>query len=426
MDSGEAESSITEPSRCIRVHSHCDVFVAGGGPAGVAAAVSAARSGASVHLIESAGCLGGVWTSGLLSNILDVQHKTGLLPELIARLDALHPHASSRDESWEEPWVRGAVLYDAELMKLALEAVCAEVGVRVRLHTRVCAVLRDGQRITHAITESKSGREAWAANQFVDCTGDGDLGAIAGCTWEYGRESDGGTQPMTLMCLVGGVASETMRPYLHGAPGAKNAAIDALQARLAEAGFQPSYAMPLLLPVHDGLYALMANHEYGASGLDADHLTRATLHARRELFDLVNALRGLGGFWSGLRLVATAAQIGVRESRRLLGRYRVTREDLIHGQRHDDAVCAVTFPVDVHALDPREGKSFDNQGIRSKPYDIPLRALESAELDNLLFAGRCISGDFVAHASYRVTGNAVPMGEAAGREAARRLTVGGR
>jgi hypothetical protein len=99
----------------------------------------------------------------------------------------------------------------------------------------------------------------------------------------------------------------------------------------------------------------------------------------------------------------------------------VTREDVIAGRKHDDAVCRVTFPVDVHSLDPKEGKGFDNQGVKSQPYDVPFRALISAERENLLFAGRCISGDFVAHASYRVTGNAVPMGEAAGREAAKRV-----
>lgn len=399
------------------------VIVCGGGPAGVAAALASARAGADTALIELTGCLGGVWTSGLLSNILDVGNKTGLLPEIIDRLDSLHEAASSRDQAWDVPWVRGAVLYDAELMKIALEGLCLEARVRVRLHTRVCAARVENRRLLHIETESKSGREVWTADQFLDCTGDGDLGAQAGCSWEYGSPGDNRGQPMTLMCLVGGPSAEQMRPYLHGAPGAKNAGIEALRTALADAGFTPSYGMPLLLPVHDGLYALMANHEYGASGLHADDLTRATLHARQELYQLVRALNRLGGPFARLRLVATANQIGVRESRRLAGKYRLTRDDLLEGRSQPDAVCRVTFPVDVHSLDKSEGTTFDNRNLKSKPYDIPLRALESSELDNLLFAGRCISGDFFAHASYRVTGNAVPMGEAAGREAARRIAV---
>lgn len=414
--------NLNEPARQLPIQEDSDTLIAGGGPAGVAAAIASARAGARTTLIEVGSCLGGVWTSGLLSYILDPQGKTGLLPEIIERLDSLHAEASSRDQSSPEPWTQGAVMYDAELMKIAIEGLCEEAGVRIRLHTRVVAVVLDGSRITHVITESKSGREAWPAAQFIDCTGDGDLSALAGCTWEYGRSSDAKGQPLTMMCLLGGVSMEAIRPYLFGGPGAKwDQPIKAFAAELDRAGFSPSYSAPMLIPIHDGLYALMANHEYGASGFDADGVSRATLHARRELYHLVSALNKLGGHWTSLRLVTTAAQIAVRESRRPRGVYRVTREDVIAGRKHDDAVCRVTFPVDVHSLDPKEGKGFDNQGVKSQPYDVPFRALISAERENLLFAGRCISGDFVAHASYRVTGNAVPMGEAAGREAAKRV-----
>jgi len=162
----------------------------------------------------------------------------------------------------------------------------------------------------------------------------------------------------------------------------------------------------------------MANHEYGIRCDDALGLSRATIAARREVHALVAALRRLGGAWSGLRVVATAGQIGIREGRRLAGRYTLTADDLARGTRFADAVCRVNFPVDIHALDPRRDKGYSDGGVRAQPYDIPLRALQSVAHDNLAFAGRCISGDFVAHASYRVTGNAVPMGEAAGRWAA--------
>jgi hypothetical protein len=180
-----------------------------------------------------------------------------------------------------------------------------------------------------------------------------------------------------------------------------------------------------LFRVRDDLFALMTNHEYGFRGIDARDVTRATLHARKEIHDLINGLRSLGGVWENLRLVATGAQIGVREGRRIRGLYTVTRDDLREGRTHPDAVCRVTFGIDVHSTDPSKEKGIEKSGFRAKPYDIPLRSLIARDVQGLLMAGRCISGDFIAHSSYRVTGNAVAMGEAAGDAAARAALANG-
>ena len=110
-------------------------------------------------------------------------------------------------------------------------------------------------------------------------------------------------------------------------------------------------------------------------------------------------------------------QIGIREGRRIKGRYTITSDDLITGAKFEDAVCRVNFNVDIHSLDGEWDKSWSDAGVKVKPYDIPLRSLIAKDVDGLMMAGRCISGDFFAHASYRVTGNAVAMGEAAGKVA---------
>ncbi len=117
-----------------------------------------------------------------------------------------------------------------------------------------------------------------------------------------------------------------------------------------------------------------------------------------------------------MQIAATPEQIGVRDGRRIRGRYVMTREDLVAGSQQNDAVVKATFPVDIHALSKEENEksAYSNAGVKMKPYDIPLRALIAKDVDGLMMAGRCISGDFIAHASYRVTGNAVAMGEAAG------------
>ena len=149
--------------------------------------------------------------------------------------------------------------------------------------------------------------------------------------------------------------------------------------------------------------------------LDAAELTWATFEARTEINEIVRTLRTLGGVWEGLQVVATAPQIGVREGRRVIGRARVTVDALAAGTAQADGIRRVTFPIDVHSTRKDSGEAFEAENkIKSLPYDIPLRALMAADVDNLLLAGRCISVDFLAYSSYRVTGNAVATGEVAG------------
>ena len=406
-----------EPEREVPIIQRCDVLVCGGGPAGVAAAIAAARSGAETHLIELHGCLGGVWTSGLLSWILDPADKPGVMREIIQELE-------KRSAGTWRPMKKFAA--DPEVMKLLLEELCLDAGVTVHFHTRVVAAARNSEnRLAVAVTESKSGRQAWAAEVFVDTTGDGDLAAQAGCGFDVGHPDTGECQPMSLIAVLGGLRLSEVHQYTTHENGKS-----LFLAELARVGVSPSYSGPTLVCVHEGstdpesprngLFILMANHEYGVSATDADAITRATLRARAEVHGMVAALRQLGGPWSDVQLVGTAGQIGVREARRIHGRYTVTTDDVLNGARHEDAICRVAFPIDVHSTDPTRSKRGDavNQTMKAQPYDVPLRALIARDVDGLVMGGRCISGDFIAHSSYRVTGDAVAMGQAAGTLAA--------
>lgn len=396
---------IHEPARAIEVRRETEVLVCGGGPAGVAAAISAARAGASVQLIESAGCLGGIWTAGLMAHVIDGKNKTGLLAEILSEL-RYRGEAGPRND------------YAPEGVKLLLEELCLAAGVHVRLHTRVVgAVVREG-RIEGVLTESKSGREAWKAAVYLDCTGDGDLGAQAGCSYDIGRPENGECQPMSLCALVSGITLEGVCECVIGCSDDHAAPKMALLALLQQNGVDPSYGQPSLFQIHDNLFALMANHEYGVRADDADAISSATLRARAEVGRIVKALRASGPAWQSVRLVATAEHIGVREGRRLKGLTTISRDDLAAGRQFEDGVCTCTFCVDIHSTNPATGKCLGTEGCTVQPYQIPLRAMISADIENLMMAGRCISGDFHAHGSYRVTGNAVPMGEAAGRVAA--------
>lgn len=401
-------SRIHEAARDTVVAGDVDVMVCGAGPAGVAAAIRAGRAGARTRLVDVHGCLGGVWTAGLLSLVLDANKPHGLIPEIVGRLQRRQAHTTRRGPNF---------LYDPEQMKLVLEELCIEANVAIQYHTRVVdAKVNDARRLETVVTESKSGRQAWRAKVFIDCTGDGDLGALAGCEYQMGRPEDGATQPMSLMAIIAGPDPVESRQF-HDIAAADRK--EALLAELKRGGHHPSYEAATLFHLRERLYALMINHEYGVSSVDAQAVTEATIRARREVNHAVQALRSLGGMWGDLVLVASAAHIGVREGRRLCGRATVTADDLAAGRQRADSVCRAKFGMDVHSPDPQFSKSFDRRQRRAVlPYDIPYGALVAAGVDGLMMAGRCISGDFLAHSSYRVTGNAVTMGEAAGSAAA--------
>lgn len=391
--------TITESAKMLPVSGHYDFIVCGGGPAGVAAAVSAGRRGLRTLLLEEQGCLGGIWTAGQLSLILDVAGKGGLLAEIKAKLE--------RAEGARQHRTGPDFTYDVEIMKVLLDELCTRAGVDVQFHTRVVGVMRSNDRITHVVTESHSGREAFAAALFADCTGNGDLARYAGCAFEMGEPGTGRVQAATLFGLIGGVPPSEQEAI--GAGGGR-----AFQERLHAAGVTPSYQSPSLFMLpNPHLCCLMVNHEYGVRCDDRASISRATMRARRELHTVVNALRRLPG-WEQVRLVGTASHLGLREGRRIRGLYQLSRHDIAEGRRFVDGVCLVRFPVDIHALTADSQVGYHSAGIRVKPYHIPYRALVAEGVANLALAGRLISGDFHAHASYRVTGNATAMGEAVG------------
>lgn len=390
---------ITEPERRIPVVCQTDVLVCGGGPAGVCAAVAAARQGARTVLLERGGALGGIMTTGLMSYVIDSEGKQGLIREIIEDLIRM----GAKGER---------LVFDVEITKYYLEQLCRNAGVEIRLHTGITAGICDSDaRLRTVITESKSGREAWQSKIFIDATGDGDLAARTGCRWESGRPENGSRQAMSLCAMLYGVKAESIPDLLRieNDDGKRN-----LRELLTRNGCAPSYGQPTLFRIGPESYLLMSNHQYGASPFDAAEITQATMDARQELYRQLQCLKNTDPRFADARFGATADYIGIREARRIRGLYQVTREDLIAGRRHADAVCRMRFDVDVHATSRGIHTGYSSEGCHVKPYDIPLRALIAADVKGLMMAGRCISGDFYAHASYRVIGGAMPMGESAG------------
>ena len=381
-----------------------DVLIIGGGVGGTMAAIAAARKGVEVTLIERGGCLGGMWTAGLVGMTLDSGYKEGLLSEFLTKV-------------YREKEKNIATIF--EIQKFILEDMCRESNVHICLHSQVCSVEVSDRQIRSVQVITKSGLIEFEAKIVIDATGDGDVAAMAGCGFEYGRPSDGKAQPMSMIALVSGIGEEA-KAYISYPKEPFWDARNRLKEVLDRVGASYSIGCPSIQPLCGDIYILSANQEYGKSGCNVDELTEATLNARAEIYRMVRDLKlGAPEIFENLALVATPECIGVREGRRIHGRYTITVEDMIAGKRHEDAVCLVRYWVDIHSLENDGGKGFTDDGVKAQPYDIPFRALLPKDIDNLVLAGRCISGDFYAHASYRVAGDMAPVGEAAGRMAAK-------
>jgi len=386
------------------------VLVVGGGPAGLAAAVAAARRGVPTALIERYGFLGGLATSGLVNPFMPWHLGTqplvaGVFQELLDRMAALGGYDRAR---WGEA-------FDTEAMKLAADALCQQAGVRVRLHTLLTAARVAKGRITSVTTESKSGREQWRARVFVDATGDADLALRAGVPCDEGRQADGRTQPMTLCFRMANVTTARMP---------SRGEINRLYDRAKEQGriTCPRENVLWFHTTQPGVVHFNTTRVTGRSGVIPDDLTYAELEARRQMRELVQFLvRDVPGF-KGAYLQQSAPQIGIRETRRIQGEYALTGADVVKGRKFRDGIARSNYPIDIHS--PTGAGTVIKTPPAGDYYEIPYRCLLPLQVDNLLVAGRCVSATHEGQSALRIIPTCFAMGEAAGTAAALALARG--
>lgn len=414
-----------------------DVIVAGGGLAGVAASVSAARQGMKTLLVERYGFLGGMGTAGLVNPFMSSNTSTG-----VPLVGGIYTEICDRMRAIDGMLDRA---FDPEAMKYVLQEMVVESGVEILFHSCVTDVVMSGNRITGLQLTCKSGRLAVTAQVVIDATGDADAAAFAGVPYEFGNPAIGMSQAMTLMFTVGGVNLRESLLYAMRNPDemrfpkpADESAVDKmLKGAIGVAGFykevefakrvgefplEQDMVFFISLP-HSGQVVVNTTHIGGIDGTRSEDLTKAEIEGRRQVFALMKFMvRYLPGFEDAY-LMQTAAQIGVRESRRIVGEYIFTVDDVKNGTRFEDCVLRSAYPVDIHSS---VGKGYSRDEDPRPPlippagswYEVPYRCLVPMKVDGLLVAGRCASASHEGHSAVRIMPNCIALGQAAGTAAA--------
>jgi len=390
---------------------HFDVAVCGGGIAGACAALSAAREGAKVVLIEKAGSLGGTLTEGFMPIIHDTKNKGGIVKELFDFLNARKmtlARTGPLTDANGEP-VPG-IMVDTEGCKYFFEQACCQAGVTLLYHSQVTALEMENRKIGRLLVATDCGNYALSAALCIDATGNGIVAEMAGCQWDCGDPFEGRPSPAGMnFCAVGMPADYSGTET--------NEDKTAYANMLAENGIEVS-AQQVLIRKLPGMktWGVCLNFQYDVMPDDIRSLSGAVVDGRKEVFETMEKHKKIPGYEEAY-IAFTNAHIGIREGRRIYGEYRLTDADILEGRRFEDGICLVTFGVDVHKLKSDDTTDY-KRGYHAVPYNIPYRSLIPLGVSNLLLAGRCISGDFYPHASYRVMGNMAATGEAGGYAAA--------
>lgn len=405
-----------------------DVVVVGGGSGGVPAAIAAARNGAKVLLVEKNGFLGGLATGGLINP----------WPHWLARHSWENPREPYIEGIYAEIQTRLRALgslaqdgrsYDEEVLKFVLEEMCAEAGVQIIFHSIAFRVARDGRRVISVEIANKSGATSVSARVFVDGTGDGDLAVLAGASWEMGRSGDGAAQPMSTTFRLAGVDPDKVPRYSPGlyllsvywskAPDMPDDVAEIHREYLgAQKRGEITNPRGELLWWHHYQPGVIHFNTTRIQHLDptsAAERTRAELEGRRQAIETLRFLRRFPAFKDAY-LVKMSNEVGVRESRRIVGEYVLTKEDVLGGRKFADGVSRGHGPVDIH--DPKLSTSTMVYCPDYTSYDVPYRCLVPLGLDNVLIGSRCISATHEAFASVRMMPQIFAIGQAAGTAAA--------
>ena len=382
-----------------------ELIVVGGGPAGAAAAISAARLGTKVLLIEKNNCLGGAAANALVTPFMNYwtvmpesEEKKfvcgNLFLEIISEMQKLEPMQEFNRK------------FDEEILKLVLGRMAIAAGVTLLFDAQVISAEVTDGNITSVDVFARAKTMRLSADFFIDATGDGELSSLAGCEFKVGRQSDGLCQPMTLCFRMGGVDKEK---YLQNKP-----MINKIYTEHQAKGLirNPRENVLIFNNFNHGVLHFNTTRIIKKDPTHPFDVTYAEIEAREQAFEMLNFLKeNIPGF-ENARILSTAMQIGIRESRKIIGDYVLTQEDLISLARFEDAIAVSNYDIDIH--NPAGTGTSHHYFGNGEWYEIPYRCLIPKGKNNLLVAGRCISSTHEAQASYRIMPFCAQLGQAAG------------
>lgn len=384
-----------------------ELIVVGGGYAGVGAAIEAARKGVDVLLIDKYNCLGGASSNCLVNPFMgywsmdaNTNKKKYLCGDIFLEI---------KQELKKNNGLKGESLFDEEIAKLILNRLCVKYGVTILFDTIVTDVTVLNGSIIALKAFGKSEVIELCADRYIDATGDGEVAMLSGCPFVLGRESDHLCQPMTLCFRIGGVDKEKYQ--------ANRSAMQTLYKEFQNKGLIKNPREDILVfdNLNEGVLHFNTTRIIKKNPTDPFDVTQAEIEAREQVFELYEFLKqNIEGFENS-RILSTALQIGIRESRKIIGEYVLTVEDLKSLARFDDAIAVANYDIDIH--NP-EGTGTSHYYFKENEwYEIPYRSLLPKSVNNLLVTGRCISSTHEAQASYRIMPFCAELGQAAGAAA---------
>ena len=378
-----------------------DVIVVGGGFAGVSAALSAARNGAKVLIVEKSNCLGGAATNCLVnpfmsnSTVLNGKRQSlsqGIFKEIWTKLK-------------KRSALKGSAFCEEELKNILSESVL-EAGVDLLFHAYIFEAIKQENKITSITVATKSGKLELCADYFIDATGDAQVAYLSDCPTTLGRQPDHLCQPMTLCFRVGNVDTKRFER-------SRKRLMQAHAKALAEGEFiNPRenilyFYTPIPNVVHFNTTRIVKKNP-----TDPFDVTEAEILARKQVYEIYEFMKNHADGLENSFLMMTAAEIGVRESRMIVGDYVLTEGDCRAFKKFEDTIAACNYDIDIH--NPEGTGTSHYYFPEGEYYTIPYRSLIPQTVDNMLVAGRCISSDHGAQASYRIMPTVCTIGEAAG------------
>ncbi len=416
------------------IYRSVDVVVVGAGPAGIGAAVAAARNGAKTLVFEAHGCIGGMGTSGMVSPFMTSYDAPcenmiirGVFEELVNRMVEIGGAVDPKGVRNEQPYAsyfhighNNVTPFDPHAFKLIGMRMLRESGAELLLQTQFVNVIKDGDRITGVVINNKDGLSVIEAKIVIDCSGDADVAARAGVNYIMGNEEDGNLQPASMFMRIADVDMDVVNAHMAEHSDEIRPFFGPFSWIIKEFPEDwdnfPRGEICIFADVTPGEFSINCSRILDIDATKAEHVTRATMIGQEQCQHIFQFMKKHAPGFENSRIIATADAIGIRETRHIEGEYKLTGDEVAACKVHEDAIACMATNMDTHNKDNPGGSFFIPKN--GPFFSVPYLCLVPKGISNLLVAGRAISADAIAGSAIRMMPSCMAFGQAAGTAAA--------